>query len=266
MEALILAGGHPRPQDPLYAYTQGRPKALLPLAGKPMLQWVFDALNAAQSITGLRIFGVDADAFPWQIAQPAHFYPDQGSMVKNILRGLAEIGRQATPDTPVLLVSGDVPTLTGSIVDWVAANAERFPQMDVIYHVVERRVMEARFPGAKRTYVRLKDVEVCGGDVNLVRVRVGQRNDDLWERIVAARKSPLKQAALMGWGTLLGVLLRRFTLEEAIRRVSRRLRLAGTAVLSPYAEIAMDVDKPAHLEVVQAALTQPHPPEEEAAV
>ena len=254
MEALVLAGGHPGPTDPLYPYTQGRPKALLDLAGRPMLQWVLDALNQAPRITGVRIFGVDPDAYPWEIAQPVHFYPDQGSMLHNILHGLATIGQQATPDTPVLLVSGDVPTITGEVVEWAAANADRHPDADVVYHVVERRVMEARFPGVQRTYLRLKDVEVCGGDVNLVRVRAGQREDDLWERIVAARKSPFQQARLLGWGVLLGVLLRRFTLEQAAVRASQRLRLAGVAVLSPYAELAMDVDKPAHLEIVRQDL------------
>ncbi len=254
MEALILAGGHPGPDDPLYPYTQGQPKALLDLAGKPMLQWVLDAVNASQAVTGLRIFGVDPDAHPWAIAKPAHFYPDQGSMLKNILRGLADIGQQAAPDEPVLLISGDVPTITGEVLDWVASNADRYPDLDVVYHVVERRVMEARFPGARRTYLRLKDVEVCGGDVNLVRVRAGQRDDDLWERIVASRKSPLKQAALLGWRVLLGVLFRQLTLEQAVALASQRMRLAGTAVLSPYAELAMDVDKPEHLELVRRDL------------
>ncbi len=254
MEALILAGGQPGPEDPLYPYTQGRPKALLDLAGQPMLQWVLDAINDATSITGLRVFGVDPEAHPWRITKPAHFYPDQGSMLKNILRGLADIGQQSTPDAPVLLISGDVPTVTGEVLDWAAGNAARYPDLDVVYHVVERRVMEARFPGARRTYLRLKDVEVCGGDVNLVRVRAAQRDDDLWERIVASRKSPLKQAALLGWRVLLGVLLRRLTLDEAARLASERMKLAGTAVLSPYAELAMDVDKPEHLELVRRDL------------
>ena len=254
MEAIVLAGGHPGPEDPLHPYTQGRPKALLDLAGKPMLQWVLDALNAAPSITGLRIFGVDPDAHPWRITKPAHFYPDQGSMLKNILRGLAEIGRQASPDEPVLLTSGDVPTVTAHVLEWAAGNAARYPEMDVVYHVVERRVMEERFPGARRTYLRLKDVEVCGGDVNLVRVRAAQRDDDLWERIIASRKSPLKQAALLGWRVLLGVLLRRYTLEEAARLAAQRMNLAGTVALSPYAELAMDVDKPEHLELVRRDL------------
>jgi NDP-sugar pyrophosphorylase family protein len=44
MDAIVIAGGIPEPGDPLYEYTQGQPKALLDIAGKPMVQWVLDAL------------------------------------------------------------------------------------------------------------------------------------------------------------------------------------------------------------------------------
>ncbi len=45
MDAIVIAGGVPTPVEPLYPYTQGKPKALLDLCGKPMIQWVLDALE-----------------------------------------------------------------------------------------------------------------------------------------------------------------------------------------------------------------------------
>ena len=50
MDAIVIAGGVPKPEDPLYEYTQGQPKALLDIAGKSMVQWVLDALAEADSI------------------------------------------------------------------------------------------------------------------------------------------------------------------------------------------------------------------------
>lgn len=255
MEALVLAGGHPGPDDPLYPFTQGKPKALMPLAGKPMLQWVLDALNASQWVTRLHIFGITERDHPWTLAKEARFYPNQGSMVQNILHGLRVLVKEGHKDEPVLLVSGDVPAITGAILDWVVENAQRIG-LPVIYHVVERKAMEERFPGVKRTYVRLKDVEVCGADVNVAHTRLAYREDDLWERIVAARKSPWKQASLMGWGTLMRLLARRLTLDEAVQRVRQRLNLEATAVVSPYPEMAMDVDKPQHVAILEAFLRQ----------
>ncbi len=255
MDALVLAGGHATQDDPLFSLIPHRPKALLPLAGKPMLQWVLDALNASQKVTRLHIFGVSEKDYDWHIEKDARFYPDQGSMVQNILHGLRTLVREGRKDEPVLLVSGDVPAVTGDILDWAATNAERIG-LPVVYHVVERRAMEQRFPGVKRTYVRLRDVEVCGADVNIAHTRLAYREDDLWERLVAARKSPWKQASLMGWGTLLRLLLHRLTLEEAVQRVRRRLNLEATAVVSPYPEMAMDVDKPQHVAIMERFLRE----------
>jgi len=38
MDVIITAGGIPRPKHPLYKFTQGKPKALKDIAGKPMIR------------------------------------------------------------------------------------------------------------------------------------------------------------------------------------------------------------------------------------
>jgi hypothetical protein len=44
------------------------------------------------------------------------------------------------------------------------------------------------------------------------------------------------------------------TLEGAVKKVTKRLNLKGRAILSPFAEIGMDVDKPHQLEIMRADL------------
>ena len=39
MDVIVTAGGIPRPNEPLYPYTQGESKALLEIAGKP-IWWI----------------------------------------------------------------------------------------------------------------------------------------------------------------------------------------------------------------------------------
>jgi hypothetical protein len=119
--------------------------------------------------------------------------------------------------------------------------------------------MEARFPGSNRSYVRLKDVEVCGGDLNVARTSMVNENNELWDRIIASRKNAFKQAALLGYDTLLLLLLRAISLEGAVKKVTRRLKLSGRALVSPYAELAMDVDKPHQLELLRADLAKRAP-------
>ncbi len=59
---------------------------------------------------------------------------------------------------------------------------------------------------------------------------------------------------MIGLGTLLLILLRQLTLDQAVKRVCKRLGITGRAVRVPFAEIGMDVDKPFQFEMVQADL------------
>ncbi len=58
MDAIVLAGGIPLPEETLYPYTRGHPKAMLDLAGKPMIQWVLDALSESTTIENVIITGL----------------------------------------------------------------------------------------------------------------------------------------------------------------------------------------------------------------
>lgn len=251
MHAFITAGGIPAPDDPLYPYSQGKPKALIEVAGQPMIQWVLDALSGARHVDSVLIVGLEPQPH-LTCAKPLHYEPDHGSLLENVLAGMHRLQALYPEARHGLHVSADIPAITPEMVDWRIEVAGEDPG-DFDYVAVERSVMEARFPTANRSYLRLKDVEVCGGDVNIL--RLGLTGDvALWERIIEARKSPLRQAALVGYSTLLLILLRRLTLRQAEARVARQLGIRGQVHLSPYAEIAMDVDKPHQLEILRQEL------------
>jgi len=255
MNAFVAAGWTPTPDDPLFPITKGRPKALIDIEGRPMIQWVLDALAGSQSVERIAIIGLTHEA-GLTCPKPTTYLPDQGGMLRNVMAGL-HWSHENAPDQPyVLYAAADVPTVTADIIDWrVEAGLSAAP-FDLDYVAVERSVMEARFPHANRSYIRLRDVEVCGGDVNLIRAEMVVRTA-LWDRLVATRKSPLRQAALAGFDTLLLMLFQRLTLAQAETRLSERLGILGRAHLAPYAELAMDVDKPHQLDVVRRDLANP---------
>lgn len=88
----------------------------------------------------------------------------------------------------------------------------------------------------------------------MIRASTVRTNDELWDRILAARKNVFKQAALLGYGNLFLLLSRQVTIEGAVKRVTKRLDITGTAVVSPYAELGMDIDKPHQLEILREEL------------
>jgi GTP:adenosylcobinamide-phosphate guanylyltransferase len=252
MDAVILAGSAPSHEDPLYLHTQGQAKAMIEVAGKPMVQWVLDALGGANDIDSIHVVGVD-EASNLTCIKPLHFIPDQGDILENAKTGLQHT-RARNPDAGyVLFTSSDIPTITSKMIDWRTQEVQK-RESDINYTVVERQTMETRFPDANRSYVKLKDYELCGGDLHFVRPALIE-DDEIWARLIAARKNALKQAALLGFDLLLLLLLGRMTLKDAERRVSKRLGVKGQVCVSPYAELAMDVDKPHQLQIVRQELS-----------
>jgi NDP-sugar pyrophosphorylase family protein len=251
MDAIVTAGGIPLPEEPLYSETKGHNKALLDIAGKPMIQWVLDALSNAKTVDKVIVVGLTEKA-GLTCRKPLHYISNQGRMLDNFRAGVRksmELGKQ---NKHVLFVSSDIPAINGEMVDWVVNTAMQTDD-DVYYNIIQREVMEKRFPESKRTYTRLKDMEVCGGDMNVARAKLVVAEDEsgLWEKISNARKSPAKQAALIGFDTLILLLFRRLTLEKAIEKICSKLNITGQAFVCPYAEVGMDVDKPHQLEIIR---------------
>jgi molybdopterin-guanine dinucleotide biosynthesis protein A len=256
MDVILTAGGTSRPKDPLYPLTGGGYKAMLDINGKPMIQYVLDALNACDKIERIIMVGLPPDNL-LESAKMLSTLEDHGDMVANILAGARELIRLDPAATYALIVSSDIPSVTGSMIDWVI---ERVQESDdeIFYNVIERKVMEARFPNSRRTYVHLKNLDLCGGDLNAVRLSIASSENPLWDRLIEARKSPLRQAALIGYDTLFLLLLGRLSLDEAAKAVSRRIGIRARAILCPYAELGMDVDKPFQLEIMRKDLAGPN--------
>lgn len=253
VDALITAGGTPQPGDPLYVYTQGQPKALLPLAGQPMVQWILDALGGAQTIRRVVVVGLAEDAAPLTCLKPLAFLPNHGSMFANIVTGTQWAVGQDASTSHVLVVSSDIPTITSAIVNW---NVETSLQTDHdgYYSVISRENMERRFPGSKRSYFRFKEGLYTAGDMNLFATRVIKHIPPQVQALTETRKDILKQAGIIGYGFLLRFVLGQVTVADAVRSISHRLGITGRALICPYAEAGMDVDKPAQYELIKRDL------------
>ena len=253
MDAIVLAGGIPQPDEPLYSYTKGDPKALVDIAGKPMIQWVLDALGDAKNVDNVIIVGLSPKN---QLAckKPVYYLSNQGRMLANIVLGVNKSLELDKKSKYVLIVSADIPALKPEMVDWLVETCMETKD-DLYYGVCTREVMEGRFPGSKRTYTKLKGIELCGADINLTHVRMATEHLDMWESLIGTRKSPFRQAGIIGLGTLFQVITRSITLEDLVEKVCKRIGIKGRAIIWPHAEACMDVDKPHQLELMREDLS-----------
>lgn len=253
VDAVVTAGGIPKPGEPLYPLTQGRSKAWLEIAGQPMIQWVLDALGEARTIRRVVVMGLDEGDAPLQCRKTISFLPNQGSLLANVEAGLKWVLDQDAGARHALVVSSDIPTITPAAVDWVVETSLQTDH-DVYYSLIPQVEMERRFPGSRRSYFRLKDGTFTGGDMTLVATALVKGYDPRWQAIIEARKNVFKQASLIGFDTLFLLATRQLSSADAVKRASERLGLNGRVLICPYPEAGMDVDKPAQYELVRRAL------------
>jgi molybdopterin-guanine dinucleotide biosynthesis protein A len=235
--AVVLAGG--RADNAFLAASGVENRALAPLAGRPMVAWVLEALQAAQTVERIVLVGAEGLTEAPGVRQQLR---GGGDLMETIERGIGACPGAAF----VLLVSADIPALTAEGIDaFVRAGMET--GADFVYPIIPRAANEARFPGVKRTYLRLTDGTFTGGNLVLVRPQALLSRRDLVRQTYAARKKPLRLAVMLGWGTLWRLLWRRLSVSDAAAAVSRLLGVRSAAVITEHAELGADVDHAADL-------------------
>ncbi len=254
IDSIVMAGGVPAEEDLLYTYTQGQPKALLDVAGKPMVQWVLDALTDAPSVRHIILVGLMPEH---GVTSPkiSHYFPDQGSMLKNIRIGLDCIAENDPTAIHALIASSDIPLLSGAMVEYLLTQCAD-PAVDIYHTIVAREKMEQRFPNSRRSYVHFSEGDFAAGDIHIVALRIRSLYEDLWNDLFNSRKNALKQAARLGPIFITKLLAGRLSLAELERLVHEKFGLNARVAEVDYAEMGMDADKPFQLEICRRELAR----------
>ncbi|KIQ55978.1 NTP transferase domain-containing protein [Meiothermus taiwanensis] len=227
MEAIVLAGGNAG--DPLAQKFGVASKTLVPYRGRPLLEYTLEALVQA----GLEVILV-GPSLPLN-PPPQRALPDQGSLLANL-----EAGIKAAQGSKVLVSTGDMPFLQAEAVRWVLENA---PQAGFVYTIVARPTIEQRFPGMRRTYARVREGYFTGGNLVIIDKKLFFTALPLLRQALELRKKPLALARMIGLGTLVKVLLGRADIPGLEARVSQIIGVPAKALITPYPEIGVDIDK-----------------------
>ena len=259
-DAVILAGYDRRQKasDPLVAQSGEPHKVLIKIAGKPMIWYVVNALASSRFIDRIVIVGLGPEDGV-DFGRTVDYLPDQGSMMDNIVCGFGWLAQQESPAQYALLLTGDIPLLTGGMIDHFIEASQPL-EKDIYWGIVKKQTMEATFPNSKRSYLRLVEGQFCSGDLFLGKISAALGRQELIKQMVEHRKSVLQQLRLLGFRVVFKFLLRRLRMQELLDLFPRLLGLTGGAVILPFAEVGMDVDKPHQLTQVLAYLeTHAHP-------
>ncbi len=246
VDALILAGGSLKGisgEDKVS-------KALIEIEGKPMIEYVIDVLKDCPEI-GRMVVVIPSNAPLGNWAQRVdRVLFKGGSLTENIEAGMEYLGK----DQPILVLSSDIPLITPEAIgDFLNRCLGR--ESCVYYPIISREEVEKRFPGTQRTYAALKEGTFTGGNIALIDPQVIRDNRELLERLYNLRKSPFQLVRVLGFRFILKFLLRRLTIGELEEKASHLIRTRGCAIITPFPEIGVDVDKDSDLELVRRILS-----------
>jgi molybdopterin-guanine dinucleotide biosynthesis protein A len=252
IDAIVLAGG---PVDAVARLAPGAPnKCFVEIGGQAMIARVLSALRAAPSMGRIVVVAPLAVQGHAGIALADELRPDGERITDSLRSGLDGFA----PDRDVLIVASDLPVLTGTATeDFVTGVRAR--NADVVYGCVEKRVHVARFPQVRHTWARLQDGTFCGGGIASIKPRAFGLLERFLERLGAARKHPMRLASLFGWDVLARFAFGRLSVAQAETRATNILGAPVRALVSSFAETAVNVDRPSDLFVAEELVREsPH--------
>lgn len=220
------------------------------LRGVPMLVRVVRALRDSPSVGRVVVTTDDPKAPSLVSALPSvelHRSLDSPS------RSVLDFLEREPPDIPVIVVTADHALLTPAMVEHFA-EASRRAGADLVVGLVEAGLVEARFPGVKRTFFRFRDAAFSGANLFAFNTPSARGAAAFWVRAEQHRKRPWRLVAAFGPVPLALFALRRLTLDAALERASDAIGARVRAVRMPNAEAAIDVDSADDLELVRTVL------------
>ena len=248
-DVVVGAGGQIEKGHPLAHLGLGESKALLSVAGRPMLQWVLDAISRSDELGRVFLVGLDKNVHI-SCSKPIHFVAPQLTALDSLLAGAAAV-KQHGPSHPIVLwVAADVPLVQPHMLDWFA-RAARKTSFDLFFPTIDPELFSSRFPSARRTRFRLRDRSFYVGDVAAFHSRMSRSgHKGLLHQLARVNRSPWRMARTVGPLTLLRFLARRLTVQDCLQIAGSRLNINATVIECPWPEMGMDVDRPEHYELV----------------
>ena len=246
VDALVLAGGDGSVIDP-----QVSAKGMVHIAGKPMVQWVLESLRQSKYIRKIVVvLPPDQDTASWEHLTDAIVESD-GQISDNVIEGKDALDS----DSLIISVTSDIPSVTPQAIDnFIELTVKS--GADISYPMVREAAMNAAYPGTERTFFKLREGRVTGGNAMILHSKHFDYLRQLGQEIFEARKNPIRMANMVGTRFAFKLATGRLSKNDLEERIGKIINLQCAAIIFDDASIGADVDKPKDIDAIVAKLVE----------
>lgn len=253
--ALVLAGTRAGAEDPLALYAGVSHKALIEVGGRAMLARVVAALAASPGLERILVSTERADLLQacggLSASAPRvaiDVIPAAAGPSASVAAALLRCG------TPLLVTTADHALLRP---EWIADFLARVPAgCDVAALLAPRAAVLAARPETHRTFLRFADGAWSGCNLFWLATPRAAEVVKFWQSIEAERKRPARLVRRLGLCFAVRYRCGRLTLGAALARIQALCGARVAVVESAYGLAAVDVDKPADLDLVRRIVAE----------
>ncbi|MCU0315747.1 MAG: NTP transferase domain-containing protein [Fimbriimonadaceae bacterium] len=228
MDILVLAGGKCSPSLKLESGQEFR--ADVPFFGKSSLDLM---LEVVEGLGNVIVVGGPPGRHENQVPGGSHF-------IGSVQAGLAQVTSEN-----FLLVTVDIPFVRRAHIERYLGKCDE--SAGINYPIIPVEECEKQFPGLKRTTLALREGRFTGGNLALMKRSLMQTALPILAQAYEKRKDPLSLARLVGFDTLVRVMLGKIapatlsiaTLES---KVSRFLEVPVKGIITLDAALGTDID------------------------
>ena len=240
---LILAGRRSGVPDPLARAAGVSHKALVPVAGRPMIAQVAARVRAA--LPGARLFvSTDApEALAGVLPEPISFVAAGSTLADSVARAARVAG------TPLLVTTADAVLLTSEAIRAAASS-----EADALVTLVPVEAVRAAHPDAAPTGYAFRDGRFAGCNLYRAGTDAALAAAEAFRNGGQFVKVPLRIVRTFGPLNLLRFLSRGYALEEGFAIISRRLGVRVQPLVLGDGRLAIDIDDARTLRIAEDLL------------
>lgn len=258
IDILVMAGGN----APSWACPPVANKTLIPVYGKPCIQWILDSIVAVQKNPDVKkqfsihsiLLGTDvlqnqgiADQFDSYVSSPE----------TNRLSDNVRLGMQASQGEYILIITGDIPCIEMEHLQSLFSPIQEYPDADLFVPIIEKSSVDRLFPGSHRTYGRIKEGSVKVANCFLIRKDGFPKIDAIMNQFIENRKSVIKLAFHFGILNLLKLIVTKsISIPELEKAFMKASGIQVKGFFTEYAQLAVDIDKQSDIHDIETYFTK----------